>query len=195
LVSLWQKLQEWDTNLFLVLNHDLANPVFDTVLPFFRDSVFWTPLYLFLMAFVFINFGRNGWWWALAFLSTIAITDLVGTYGFKETVQRIRPCNEPELGGQVRLLLQRCSGGYSFLSNHAANHFGLATFIFCTFRVVFKSWAYVFYLWAFLISFAQIYVGAHYPLDIAAGALLGALAGYFTAKCYRHYFGRHLLVT
>jgi undecaprenyl-diphosphatase len=195
LVSFWQKLQDWDTRLFLVLNHKLVNPVFDAVLPFFRDSVFWMPLYLFLIAFVFLNLGRNGWWWVVAFLSTIAITDLVGTYGFKETIQRIRPCNEQELVGQVRLLLQRCSGGYSFLSNHAANHFGLATFIFLSFRRVFSSWAYVFYLWAVLISFAQIYVGAHYPLDITAGAALGILAGYFTAKCYRRFFGQHLSVT
>lgn len=194
-VSFWQKILDWDSRLFLTLNHKLANPVFDAVLPFFRDSVFWTPLYLFLLAFVFLNAGRNGWWWVLAFLSTVAITDLIGTYGFKETVQRIRPCNEPELAGQVRLLLKRCSGGYSFLSNHAANHFGLATFIVLSFRSIFKTWVYVFYLWAVLISFAQIYVGAHYPLDIAAGAALGIMAGFFTASTYRRYYGQHWPVT
>lgn len=188
--SFWQRVQEWDTRLFLVLNHRLENPLFDAILPYFRDSLFWTPLYLFIGAFVFLNFGLRGWWWVLAFLITVAITDLTGTYLFKETVQRIRPCNEPSLVGQVRLLIRACPGGYSFLSNHAANHFGLATFIVCSFGRIFRPWIYLFYLWAILISFAQIYVGAHYPLDIAGGALLGIAAGYFTALVYGWYVGR-----
>jgi membrane-associated phospholipid phosphatase len=31
------------------------------------------------------------------------------------------------------------------------------------------------YLWAFLISFAQVYVGVHFPLDVIGGAILGVL--------------------
>lgn len=194
-VSFWQRIADWDRSLFLTLNGDLVNPVFDAVLPFLRDSVFWAPLYLFIMAFIFLNFGRKGLWWAVAFLSTVAIADLLGTYAFKETIQRIRPCNEPMLREQVRLVLQRCPGGYSFLSNHAANHFGLATFMVLTFRPIFKEWIFAAYVWAFLISFAQIYVGVHYPLDILAGALLGTGAGYLTASVYRHNFGTLVPVT
>src|SRR5829696_8796467 len=189
-VSFWQRIADWDRQLFLTLNRNLANPFFDTVLPFFRDSVFWAPLYLFLIAFVFLNFGKKGMWWALGFLCTVAIADLLGTYAFKETIQRLRPCNEPELKEYVRLVLQRCPGGYSFLSNHAANHFGLATFMVLTFRHIFKGWVFVAYVWAFLISFAQVYVGVHYPVDILAGALLGAAAGYLTASVYRHNFDK-----
>lgn len=188
--SFWQWLQEWDSSIFLWLNQQLVNPLFDGVLPFFRDSLFWTPLYLFIIAFVFLNFGRKGWWWLLAFLTTVAFTDLTGTYLFKETIQRIRPCNEPSLAGQVRLVIRSCPGGYSFLSNHAANHFGLATFMVCSFGGIFKPWVYVFYLWAVLISFAQIYVGVHYPLDIMGGAMLGMIAGYFTALVYRRSVGQ-----
>jgi len=188
-VSFWQRIAEWDRSLFLTLNGKLVNPVFDTVLPFLRDSVFWAPLYLFIMAFIFLNFGRKGMWWAVAFISTVAIADLLGTYAFKETIQRLRPCNEPMLREQVRLVIQRCPGGYSFLSNHAANHFGLATFMVLSFRPILKGWIYLAYVWAALISFAQIYVGAHYPLDILGGALLGIGAGYLTASVYRANFG------
>lgn len=188
-VSFWQQVQDWDRSAFLALNHRLVNPVFDAVLPYFRDSVFWAPLYVFLMAFVGFNFGKKGLWWMLAFLTTVALSDLTGTYLFKETVQRLRPCNEPSLAGEVRLVIHSCPGGYSFLSNHAANHFGLATFMVYSFRSIFKSWSLLIYLWAFVISFAQVYVGVHYPLDVAAGALLGTGTGYFTAAVYRHYFG------
>lgn len=188
-VSLWQQVGDWDHQLFLALNHRLANPVFDTLLPYFRDSVFWAPLYLFIAAFVMLNWGRQGAWWGLLFIITVALSDLIGTYGFKEIVQRIRPCNEASLAGEVRLLLKSCPGGYSFLSNHAANHFGLATFMVLTFKPIFKQWMYLAYLWAFFISFAQIYVGVHYPLDVLAGALLGTAIGILTASVYRHNFG------
>ena len=194
-ISFWQRIEDWDRSMFLTLNHNLANPFFDTILPFFRDSVFWAPLYLFIMAFITLNFGKKGLWWALAFISTVALADLLGTYAFKETIQRIRPCNEPGLAEQVRLVIKRCPGGYSFLSNHAANHFGLATFMVLTFRPIFKGWIYLAYLWALLICFAQVYVGAHYPLDIAAGAFLGTAAGCLTASVYRHNFGELVAVT
>ena len=110
-------------------------------------------------------------------------------HAFKETVQRLRPCNEPALMEKVRLVIQQCPGGYSFVSNHAANHFALATFMVLTFRSVFKGWTYLAYVWALLISFAQIYVGVHYPLDVLAGALLGVAAGTLTAWVYRANFG------
>lgn len=187
--SIWQSLQDWDRNFFLTLNHRLANPFFDTVLPYFRDSIFWVPLYLFLLVFVWLNFRVKGLWWSLAFLSTVAIADLCGTYLFKETIHRLRPCNEPSLAGQVRLVIHSCPGGYSFVSNHAANHFGLATFMVCSLRSNFGRWTYVFLLWALLISFAQVYVGVHYPSDVLGGALLGIGSGYFTATMFRHFFG------
>ena len=188
-ISFWQQLQEADRNLFLTLNHKLANPLFDAILPYFRDSVFWAPFYLFILAFVLLNYGRKGWWWVFAFLSTVALCDLTGTYVFKETVQRIRPCNEPSLFGEVRLVIRSCPGGYSFLSNHAANHFGLATFMVCSFRPIFRGWIYLLYGWAFLVAFAQVYVGVHYPSDLVAGALLGLGFGYFTASLYRRFLG------
>jgi membrane-associated phospholipid phosphatase len=188
-ISFWQGLNDWDRSAFLAINRNLANPLFDAVLPWFRDSIFWAPLYLFIVVFVTINYGKKGLWWALLFLSTVAISDLLGTYAFKEIVQRIRPCNEVALANKVRLVIQQCPGGYSFVSNHAANHFGLATYMALSFRGAFGPWIYLAYLWAFLVAFAQVYVGVHYPLDVLAGALLGIAAGYVTASVYRANFG------
>ena len=90
----------------------------------------------------------------------------------------------------VRLLLKQCSGSYSFVSNHAANHFGLATFAFFTFKGVFKKWMYLAYLWAFFIGYAQVYVGVHYPLDVLGGAVLGLLMGSATAWLFNKKWGR-----
>lgn len=188
-VSLWQRLEEWDKWLFIKLNSQLTNSFFDTVLPYFRDSVFWAPLYLFIFVFITINYGKKGLWWSLAFLCTVALTDMIGARVFKVGFHRLRPCSDPEFWNQVRLLLKHCSGSYSFVSNHAANHFGIATFAFLTFRGVFKKWMYVAYLWAFFIAYAQVYVGVHYPLDIMGGAGLGVLAGLFTAWIFNKKWG------
>jgi len=101
---------------------------------------------------------------------------MVSSQVFKEAFERLRPCQDPDFMQYVRLLANRCAG-YSFLSSHAANHFGMATFIFITMRSVFKGWTWLFYLWAAAISYAQVYVGLHYPLDVLGGAVLGLMFG------------------
>ena len=45
---------------------------------------------------------------------------------------------------------------------------------------------YLFFLWAFSICYAQIYVGVHYPLDVMGGAALGALMAFLTATIFQN---------
>lgn len=187
--SLWQQLDALDKKLFVVFNSKLTNPFFDLVLPYFRDSVFWAPLYLFVIVFIAVNYGKKGWWWSVAFVCTVAVADMVSSRVFKEGFQRIRPCQDPFFFDQVRLLLKHCSSAYSFTSSHAANHFGMATFVSITLYPTFKRWIYFTYLWAFFISYAQIYVGVHYPLDILGGAGVGVLAGLLTASVFNKQVG------
>ena len=114
---------------------------------------------------------------------------MTGTRLFKHIFKRLRPCNDPEFASSVRLLLKECAGGYSFVSNHAANHFGLAAFFYFTMRHYIPKWAWLAWLWAFLIAYAQIYVGIHYPLDVIGGAALGVLFGSFMAMFFNRKFG------
>jgi undecaprenyl-diphosphatase len=144
---------------------------------------------LFLLVFVLINFGLKGIWWAVLFLCTVSVTDMTGTYLFKHVFLRLRPCNNPDLRDYVRLLVPECGGGYSFISNHAANHFGMATFFFVTFRHMFGIRASLIFLWASLIAFSQVYVGLHFPADVAAGAFIGSLIGLCTGTLYNKRFG------
>jgi len=188
-ISFWSNLDEWDKWLFIKLNSHWTSPFFDTVLPFFRNSVFWAPLYIFIAAFIAINFGKKGLWWSLLFICTIALTDLIGARVMKEFFHRPRPCQDPVFMAYVRLLLNQCSGSYSFVSNHAANHFGMATFAVLTFKGIFKKWMYLAYVWAFFIGYAQIYVGVHYPLDVVGGAILGVLIGSATAWAFDKKWG------
>src|SRR6187401_2728419 len=101
-ISLWSRVIEWDQHLFIKLNSQWTNPFFDAVLPYFRDSVFWAPLYLFILVFIAVNYGKKGWWWSLAFICTIAIADIVSSRGFKIAFERLRPCQDPFFFDQVR---------------------------------------------------------------------------------------------
>jgi membrane-associated phospholipid phosphatase len=187
--NLWQKLGQFDQWLFVKINNSLANPFFDGLMPFLRNSSNWAPLYVFLFVFVLLNFKWNGLWWTLFFTATIALADMCGTYVFKHNFKRMRPCNDPDFFSQVRLVVDYCSGGFGFVSNHAANHFGMATFFFITLKPVIGKWALIGFLWAGLIAFAQVYVGVHYPFDILAGSLLGVGFGVLTGSLFNKRFG------
>jgi undecaprenyl-diphosphatase len=71
----------------------------------------------------------------------------------------------------------------SFPSGHAATSFAAATIL----TIARPRWAPAFYLLALAIGFSRVYVGVHYPLDIAGGAVLGigvALALRFLARLW-----------
>ena len=173
-----------DRSLFRLINTGLANPLFDGLMPFLREPMHWAPLYLFFFAFAILNFRKTGAWWCLFLLVTVPLCDMTGTYVFKHGVQRLRPCNEPDFFFQVRLLADRCSSGFSFVSNHAANHFGIATFFFLTTRGWLGRWALLAFAWSLSIGFAQIYIGIHYPLDVLGGAGVGVGWGLLTASIF-----------
>ena len=91
--------------------------------------------------------------------------------------------------GYVRMLLNHCSGGLSFPSSHATNHFGAAVFIYCTLKKYLGNWSYLFFLWAASICYAQVYVGVHYPTDVLGGAIIGSIIGYIVALIYNKKIG------
>jgi undecaprenyl-diphosphatase len=94
---------------------------------------------------------------------------------------RLRPCHDPEVQSLLRGLVD-CGGMYSMPSNHAANHFGLASFWFFSIRAMTgRKWHWL-WVWAAAICYAQIYVGKHYPFDILVGSVVGFLTGWSTFR-------------
>jgi undecaprenyl-diphosphatase len=85
------------------------------------------------------------------------------------------------------LLLDHCSGGFSFTSSHAANHFGLAMFLFISLNPLFKKYTWLFFVWAAMIAYAQVYVGVHYPVDVLAGAIIGLLVGKLNGNIFKKF--------
>ncbi len=182
-------LIQFDQNLFFLINQGLANPFFDWLLPLLRSMYFWAPLYLFLIVFLILNYRKYGWMAVGFTLLTFALTDFVSAGIFKQYFMRLRPCNDPDILMYVRNIVG-CGSGYSFVSSHATNHFGIAVFLGGFFQDKITWVKPVAILWAASISFAQIYVGVHYPLDILCGIILGILIGRFTFFSYNYCISR-----
>jgi undecaprenyl-diphosphatase len=178
-----------DHALFSSINGKWTNPLFDNVMPWVRHSNNWIPLYLILLSFLIYKWGKKSWKWLVLVAVNITLTDQISSHLFKPFFHRLRPCADPELMYQSRLLLDHCSGGFSFTSSHAANHFGIAVFLVVTLQPLLKNYRYLFLGWAALIAYAQVYVGVHFPLDIIAGALIGIIVGYFNGKLFHKWDG------
>ncbi len=173
---MFETLLQWDHAVFDFINQQFTNGFFDWIMPLLRDKHIWVPLYIFLLAFLWINYKMEGIIVSLFVILAIVISDQTSSTFIKHLVERVRPCNDTAFQEQVRLIVD-CGPGYSFTSSHATNHFTLAAILATLFGRRFIWVSIVAYLWAFLVSYAQVYVGVHYPFDILGGALLGILIG------------------
>ena len=172
-----------DYTAWYYLNSVWTNHFLDTFIPFLRNQWTWTPLYLFLLIFMLKNWGKTGAIWCIFFLGTFALCDQISASVIKEIFHRTRPCNNPQLFSVVHIIVP-CGSGYSFPSSHATNHFGLAVFSALTMQKRIKWIWYPAILWAASVSYAQVYVGVHFPLDVTCGALLGTAVGMITARLF-----------
>ncbi len=166
----------------------------DAVIPFLRNQWFWVPLYFFLALFMPLQFRRKGLIWCGFFILSFIISDQVSASIMKPYFHRLRPCHNPYLVDIIHQLVS-CGGQYGFPSSHASNHFAIGIFSAVTLGKMAK-WVWpVAIIWALSVSFAQVYVGVHYPLDVTCGALLGTLVGLITGRNYNRYFDLTQAVT
>lgn len=165
---------ELDQSLFYLINSGWTNEVLDFVLPLARNRYVWYPMYVSVITWILLHFGYpKGGVLILGLLSCVILADTISSKVMKEFIGRTRPCNETAMENMV-LERSTCRNSYSFPSSHATNHFAIAAFLiliggFNRF-IRLSLW-----LWAAIISYAQIYVGLHYPLDVVGGALLGVI--------------------
>lgn len=97
------------------------------------------------------------------------------TYAIKYSVNRTRPfITYPDIVKKTE------GGGPSFPSGHTSGAFATAT----TLSLEYPKWYVIApsFLWAGTVGYSRMYLGAHYPCDVLAGAIVGAGSAYLSYK-------------
>lgn len=160
-----------DNALFYFVNHKMANPFFDWIMPVITDQWNWAIPILLIWGGMLLFGNKKTRIAALLIFLTVSATDPICARVLKPTFKRIRPSRSIE---DVRLLVKR-GGKYGFPSNHAANVTGAMMILLYFFR----RYKYVFASIALLISYSRVYVGVHYPADVFFGVLVGVIFALF----------------
>ncbi|MGS2740422.1 phosphatase PAP2 family protein [Sinomicrobium sp. M5D2P17] len=169
------KIIEYDREFFLFLNN-LGVTGWDGFWLFITDKYASIPLYLVLL---FMCVRKFGWKPTVLILLTIALmiafTDQLANM-FKYGFERLRPCHDPLLEGKMRVV--KCGGKFGYFSAHAASTFAVATLFSLLFRKRYRYMPAILFVWALVVSYSRIYLGVHFPLDVATGIIFGLLGGY-----------------
>lgn len=169
-------LSHLDTSLFYFLNVQLANPVFDRIMPVLTATGNLRLAALPAGLFWLWKGGNKGRWAVLYAAVAWSASDLFNSNLIKSLFERPRPClTLPDVH-----LLVGCGQTFSFPSGHAVTSFALAVFL----TLVYPRTKWVLFPVAFLVSYSRIAVGVHYPFDTLAGMVEGALFGYLFYRLF-----------
>ena len=173
-----------DIDLFLLINGWRSGWA-DVFFWWVSDKYVWIPFYA-LLLFLIIKKNLKLWWMIIIMVPLlVALTDQTSVQLFKNVFHRFRPCHNPELEGLVNIVNGKCGGNWGFVSSHAANAFGVATFAWLMLRkhIKYMFWP-LFIGYGALIAYSRVYLGVHYPADVSVGAILGMLFGFGMYKLY-----------
>lgn len=171
-------IERFDIPLFYLINNKLQNNLFDFLMPLITglgNVYFITALGLFLLLFKKKDIKILGF----LILSGLTVSKTVSTI-LKEIFSRPRPAALIE---NVNLL---CDKSYinSFPSGHTTLAFTIAAII----TSFYPRSSLILFALASCVGFSRIYVGAHFPTDVIAGAFLGIIIGKIIAYIWRQDF-------
>lgn len=167
----------WDLEIFKFINSENANAFLDFLCPILRFPKTWIPLYISVLILGSIKYKRNVWLWIIFGILCITLTDQISSQWLKYLFDRPRPCSISDVTHAI-LRVDRCPGNASFPSSHAVNHMGIAVFFLSTLGAQMKKYKYLILIWPIAISYAQVYVGVHYPMDVIGGLVIGLFLGF-----------------
>ncbi len=159
--------------------------ILDHVAVVLTNAWTWVPLYIALLVLVIKNndnMQQIGACFGFALLC-VAIASLMANVVVKPWVERLRPCNTPEVMYLAQIAEDMHSKDYSFFSSHAANTMALTVFF--SLLVKSRALAIVMFVWSLTNCWTRLYLGQHYLTDIICGILWGIFAGLVAFFFYR----------
>jgi undecaprenyl-diphosphatase len=175
-ISLLSHLATLDWSLFDLINGAWTNPLLDRAMPAFSWIGNLGAVWIALLGGIAAFGKKTGRTIALAGLAALVI-GFVSSEVIKETMMRPRPfATLPD----VRLLVPE-PGSFAFPSGHTTSAFAATSGTVLAARRHLKRvplWALGMLALAVAISYSRIYVGVHWPTDVAAGVILGLASGW-----------------
>lgn len=170
-----------DRALFALVNQTLAWPPLDGVFLVITHKYFYVGAAVVAAIYLPARYRRPGLYCVIAAAVAVGLADVTTVRLLKPLFARARP---PFALETVRLLLPHQAPSPALPSAHAANTFAFAFVVFTEYKRVGAALFAV----ALVVSYSRVYVGVHYPLDAAGGAIWGIFIG-ICAVSGRFYLG------
>ena len=169
-------LQQLNISIFYFINNGLSNPILNLILPFLTNLGNIIVL-LVICGILYVACGKKGERVALIAILAIAIATLFVLL-IKPTVGELRPFL---VLAHVNVLVHE-NNIFSFPSEHTALSFAVAIVLGLNYKIKKVKLIYITLAIAVIVGFSRIYVGAHYPVDVLGGMILGVVSGLVTLK-------------
>ena len=174
---------DFDKHLLLAING--SNSIFwDGCMKIYTTIGIWIPLILILLFILIKNNSFKDFLLLFLFIAAVVgLTDTISSGICKPFFERWRPTHDPELMYLVDVVDGIRGKDYGFTSSHAANSFGIATFLMLLVKNRALTVSLIF--WASMNAFTRMYLGVHYPGDILFGTIVGLSSGLIVYLIYR----------
>ena len=176
-----------DQAIFHLINEQWTHPVLDLFMAAISNVEIWKPVLIGIGIFALLFAGFKGRAFIICLLLALAFADYVLVSTLKTAVDRRRPKQvqkvrmvqlertNPEFLTLFRRPVIRYSdesdrtkSGPSFPSGHVTDNVIIGTMC----LVFFRKWGWLYFPLAAAIGYSRIYLGAHWPSDVVATALM-----------------------